>query len=183
MNRRGTWFLGVLVLVIGLALLFVPKKPLSKEEISSGSRKGGDEGSGLDPGVVRTGEGAARPTKPTDRVSKRTDRVLLQTFLAKGFTLDAKEVGPTSAKGNVRLNFPGGGAVEADGLWISADGDMVAEGNPVMSSGKQKITSKGGALVIHFDEDKKAVMVTTQQGMTMRQDESAGEKDEKAVND
>jgi hypothetical protein len=173
MSRKAAWIRGGLALLILLALLLVLRSPLSREEYPGGSRSSGDK-AGAQSYPADTAGADTTPGKRRSP-SKRRERVSLQEILAKGFTLEADEIGPTSAKGNIRLKFPGNVEITADRLWVSADGDLVAEGKLRMmpEKGTSILTSDNGSLTLRYDEEKGAVTVNAAEGMTFRPKESA----------
>lgn len=78
-----------------------------------------------------------------------------------GITVEAEHLGRNSATGKVRVSTKEGAVLEADQVKMSPNGMLVAEGNPSIVQGEQRMSVGGEntAMAIYYDEEKQSVIM------------------------
>lgn len=174
MNSRKTARLAaiaLLALALGLAWKFAPatgsasagKEPDAAGQATATPKPTTEARAANEP--PRTQEPTAplsrSDTAPETKLSERKETMSIRDLEKHGIVVEAEHVGKNSASGKVRITVQGGAVLEADQAKMSPNGMLVAEGNPTVVHGEQRMSVSGEnpAMAIYFDEEKQSVIV------------------------
>jgi len=168
MNSRKTARLAaiaLLALALGLAWKFAPatgsastgKEPDAANHATAEPKRIPEE-----PPHTQEPEPTLKATDtPPTKLSERKETMSIRDLEKHGIVVEAEHVGKNSASGKVRITVQGGAVLEADQAKMSPNGMLVAEGNPTVVHGEQRMSVSGEnpAMAIYFDEEKQSVIV------------------------